>query len=132
MLVSWCTRGHAVSVVAEFEAHAINGKLNNPIHRVSEHTFVVRRAPNSEALIGLLHMKLDRKRKFQCSCREFRQMSSLCGATTAPKVSHRCIHVCICLWAVFSSDKLEELSLCLFDDPCMVMVCCFCMHYYYR
>ena len=63
-------------------------------------------------------MRLDRKGKFQCSCRKFRRMTSLCGATTAAKVSHRCIHVYICLWAVFSSNRLkEELSLCLFDDP---------------
>ena len=43
------------SVLAEFDSHVINGKLDGLIHHVSEHSFVVQTKPNSEAPLGLLH-----------------------------------------------------------------------------
>lgn len=45
-------------------------------------------------------------------------MNAICGAPTAPKVSKRCVHVYMCLWAIFSDEPLKkELSMCLFDAP---------------
>lgn len=103
------------AVLAEFEGQVINGNSNKLIHRVSDQCFVVQTMPSSEAPLGLLHVRVDAKKQFQCSCHKFKCMTSLCGATTAPKVSKRCIHVYLCLWAVFSSDLLNEFPMFLFD-----------------
>lgn len=61
-------------------------------------------------------------------------MTSLCGATTAPKVSKRCVHVYLCLWAVFSSDLLKnEFSMFLFDGVLAEMLFdnTYCYHFNY-
>ena len=103
-----------LAVLAEFEGQVINGKSNKLIHRVSDQCFVVQTTPSSDAPLGLLHVRVDAKKQFQCSCHKFRRMTSLCGATTTPKVSKHCIHVYLCLWAVFSSDLLKnEFSMIL-------------------
>ena len=110
-------------VLAEFKGQVINGNSNKLIHRVSDQCFVVQTTPSSEALLGLLHVRVDAKKQFQCSCHKFKRMTSLCGATTAPKVSKRCIHVYLCLWAIFSSDLLKnEFSMFLFDGALAEML----------
>lgn len=104
------------SVMVDFENHVVSNKLDKIIHRVSDKCFVVRTVSTSEAPLGLLHVRVDRKKCFHCSCNKFRRMTAFCGATTAPKLSKRCIHIYICLWAVFSNGSMKnELSLCLFD-----------------
>ena len=122
------------AVSAEFEGQVINGNSNKLIHRVSDQCFVVQTTPSSEAPLGLLHVRVDAKKQFQCSCHKFRRMTSLCGATTAPKVSKRCVHVYLCLWAVFSSDLLKnEFSMFLFDGVLAEMLFdnTYCYHFNY-
>lgn len=101
------------AIIAEFKGL---GSTNKLIHRVSEHSFVVQTAPNTEAPLGLLHIRIDTKKKFHCSCSKFKRMTALSGAPTAPKVSKRCVHVYTCLWAILSSDSLKnELQMSLHD-----------------
>ena len=105
------------AILAEFESHIINNNLDKIIHRVSNDCFVVQTTPSSEAPLGLLHVRVDRKRKFHCSCNKFKRISSFCGATTAPRLSNRCAHIYICLWLVFSNNSLkDEFSFSLFDE----------------
>ena len=106
-----------LSVLTAFENHVTNDKLDKIIHRVSDQCFVVQTTSTSEAPLGVLHVRVDKRKQFHCSCKRFKQMTSLCGATTAPKVSKRCLHIYICLWAVFSDELLkDEFSLCLFSE----------------
>lgn len=113
------------SVTTNFEQHVSSGNLDKIIQRVSDHCFVVQTEPTSEAPLGLLHVRVDKKKQFHCSCSKFRRMTSFCEATTAPKLSKRCVHIYICLWAVFSCEKMkEEFSLCLFDEtPSGITAC---------
>lgn len=105
------------NILAEFKSHVTNDNLDKIIHQVSDQCFVVQTTPTSEAPLGLLHVRVNKNKKFHCTCNKFKHMSSLCGGTTALKVSKRCFHIYICLWAVFSDPSMkDEFSLCLFSD----------------
>jgi hypothetical protein len=104
-------------VLAEFERCAKNNELNNIIHRVSDHSFVVHEELSRGSSIGVLHIRIDKKKHLYCTCSTFKRMAALCGATTAPKVSRRCSHIYLCLWAIFSNQKWkEEFALFPFDE----------------
>ena len=108
------------AIIAEFKGFESTNKL---IHHISEHSFVVQTAPNAEAPLGLLHIRIDTKKKFHCSCSKFKRMTALSGAPTAPKVSKRCVHVYICLWAILSSDSLKnelQIDVQLEGNSCLV------------
>lgn len=91
-------------VLANFKKYAESGDLSKFVYRVSEHNFVIR---EEAADLGALHVRIDKKKHFFCTCSKFKRMTSLCGATTAPKVSKRCFHIYLCLWAVFSDPTLQ-------------------------
>ena len=97
-------------VLAAFERHVKDDELDKIIHRVSDHSFVVREGPSSSSgnSLGILHVRVDKKKHFYCTCSKFKRMTSLCGATTAPKVSRRCPHIYLCLWSILSDDKLKK------------------------
>ena len=93
------------SILTDFENYVIKNKLDQIIQRVSDKCFVVQTASTSEAPLGIIHVRVDKNKQFHCTCNKFKHMVSFCGATTAPKLSKRCIHIYICLWAVFSLCK---------------------------
>ena len=99
------------AVRAEFEAVLIG---HNPvIQRVSKKSFVVATTPTSESPLGLLHVRVGPNNIIQCTCHKYKRTTSLAGATTAPKLSKRCTHFYLFLWAALSDDSLkQEFSLC--------------------
>lgn len=95
------------TVQAEFEAYLIEG--HNPvIQRVSKKSFVVATPPTSESPLGLIHVRIGPNNSVQCTCHKYKRAISLAGATTAPKLSKRCTHFYLFLWAVFSDDSLKK------------------------
>ena len=89
---------------AEFEAYLIEG--HNPvIQRVSKNSFVVAITPTSEAPLGLLHVRIGPNNVVQCTCHKYKRAISLAGATTAPKLSKRCTHFYLFLWAALSDNS---------------------------
>ena len=107
-----CNGPFPPAVRAEFEAHLING-CTTLIQRVSSKSFVVATSPTSESPLGLLHIRISSGNSFQCTCNKYRRSStSLASATTAPKLSKRCIHFYLFLWAGLSHESLrKEFSL---------------------
>lgn len=62
------------SVLADFESQVINGKSSSLIQRVSDHCFVVKTVPNSEAPLGLLYIyELMLKRNFNALATSFEE-----------------------------------------------------------
>ena len=81
------------------------------IKRVSPETFLVRGEVSQQHQFGLLHVRLTKtansSSKFYCPCSNFTRFPSQTahsGGGTTPRLSKRCIHLYICLWA-FASDK---------------------------
>ena len=94
------------SVQAEFEAHLINGRTSL-IQRVSNKSFVIATTP-SESPFGLLHARIGPRNNFQCTCHKFKRGTSLASSTTAPKLSKRCTHYYLFLWALLSNESLKN------------------------
>lgn len=95
------------TVLAEFEAHLINGRTALA-QRVSNRSFVIVTTPTSEAPFGLLHIRVNSANTFQCTCNKYKRVVSLAGATTAPKLSKRCTHFYLFLWAILSHESLQK------------------------
>ena len=99
------------TVRAEFEAYLIEGH-NQVIQRVSKKSFVVATSVTSESPLGLLHVRIGPNNKVQCTCHMYKRVTRLAGAATAPKLSNRCTHCYLFLWAALSDDSLKkEISL---------------------
>ena len=95
------------TVRAEFEASLINGHTAL-IQRVSNRSFVSVTAPTSESPLGLIHIRTTPTNSIQCTCHRYKRVRSLAGATTAPKLSKRCSHIYLCLWAILSDESLQQ------------------------
>ena len=95
------------AVKAEFEAYLISGRTSL-IQRVSSKSFVVVTTPTSESPMGLIHTRINSTNSFQCTCNSFKRSTSLASATTAPKLSKRCIHFYLFLWGALSHDFLKK------------------------
>ena len=96
---------------AEFEAYMIEGRTVL-IQRVSNKSFVVVSTPTSESPLGLLHIRISSTNNFQCTCHKYKRSTSLASALTASKLSKRCTHFYLYLWAVLSHESLKrEFSL---------------------
>ena len=103
------------AVRAEFEAYLING-CTTLIQRVSSKSFVVVTSPTLESPLGLLHIRISSANSFQCTCNRYKRSStSLASATTAPKLSKRCSHFYLFLWAALSHDSLRK-EFCLSEN----------------
>ena len=99
--------------------HTSGGSL---LQRVSEEMFLVRNAqPTQEHQFGVLHVRFSLKSKnaakaaappmFICPCSAYKRFSSLtahAGGGTTPRLSKRCIHYYICLWAFACNRSLAE------------------------
>ena len=112
------------TVLAEFEAHLINGHTALA-QRVSNKSFVIVTTPTSEAPFGLLHIRVSSANTFQCTCNKYKRVGSLAGATTAPKLSKRCIHFYLFLWAILSHEGLQKefsLSFGKLINHCSIIV----------
>ena len=84
------------------------------IQRVSDLSFVASSPGTFHTPLCLVHIHFDRKKQFWCQCSHFRHTTSLASSTTAPKLSKRCIHLYLCIWAFLSSQSLrEEFAPCL-------------------
>ena len=95
------------AVRTEFEAYLVED--HNPvIQRVSKKSFVVATPPTSESPLGLLHVRIGPNNNVQCTCHKYKRAISLAGATTAPKLSKRCTHFYLFLWAALSYDSLKK------------------------
>ena len=81
------------------------------IRWVSDQCFV-QTAPSSDAPLGLLHVQFDAKKQFQCICHKLRRVTSLCAATTAPKVSK---HIYVCGQCFQINCWRVNFSMCLQD-----------------
>lgn len=95
------------NVKAEFEARIING-TTALVQQVSRASFVVVTDVSSDAPLGLLHIRTSHNRVFQCTCHLFKRNIKLASVTTAPKLSKRCRHFCVFLWAIFSNESLKK------------------------
>ena len=94
----------------------------NLIQRVSEETYLVRSVELTQAQpLGLLHVRFSKSKTlnsapptFYCPCTAYKRLSSAqsSGAPTTPRISKRCLHFYLCLWAFASSDKLSEEYAC--------------------
>jgi len=97
------------------------------IQRVSEETFLVRDVKRTqEHQFGVLHMRFPKPKlqkaggpaappTFYCPCATFRRFSSLTshsGGGTTPRLSKRCIHFYVCLWAFASNKNLAREFSC--------------------
>ena len=75
---------------------------------VSKSTFAVRdftADSNSE----IFYMRLERsKKKFHCTCSDFKRPTSIASSLTAPKISNRCVHYYAVLWAILSNEELQN------------------------
>ena len=99
------------AVRAEFEAYLIESRTQ-VIQRVSKKSFVVVTSPSAEAPFGLLHIRTGPNNNIQCTCHKYKRATSLASATTAPKLSKRCTHFYLFLWATLSNESLmKEFSL---------------------
>ena len=101
------------------------------IQRVSGNSFLIRdRECSQERPLGLLHVRFrapheqplpdnceprptttapEPRPSFYCPCRTFQRFSSLLpGAATTPKLSRRCLHFYICLWAFACNSTLRD------------------------
>lgn len=79
------------------------------IQRVSEKSFVIRTPEKSfQTPLKLLHIRFDSQNKFHCQCSQFKKTQQLSSAPTAPKLSKRCIHLYICMWAFLSCPSLQQ------------------------
>ena len=95
------------AVRAEFEAYVIENRTQL-IQRVSKKSFVVVTSPSSEAPFGLLHIRTGPNNNIQCTCHKYKRATSLASATTAPKLSKRCSHFYLFLWATLSNESLKK------------------------
>ena len=79
------------------------------IQRVSEKSFVIRTPKMSfQTPLKLLHVRFDSQNKFHCQCSQFKKTQHLSSAPTAPKLSKRCIHLYISMWAFLSCQSLQQ------------------------
>ena len=91
------------------------------VQRVSSDSFVVRnRECTQEHLLGLLHVRFraqqllpksgcEPRPSFYCPCHTFQRFSSLLpGLATTPKLSRRCLHFYVCLWAFACNRSLRD------------------------
>ena len=79
------------------------------IQCVSERLFVIRTPEKSfQTPLKLLHVRFDSQNKFYCQCSQFKKTQQLSSAPTAPKLSKRCIHLYICMWAFLSCPSLQQ------------------------
>ena len=78
------------------------------IQRVSKNSFVVVTNTTAETPLGLLHMKVDGSNKIRCTCQQYKREVSLGNALTASKLSKRCFHFYLCLWAILSDEFLKK------------------------
>jgi len=106
------------------ELQAMKGEFSTGlIQRVSEETFLVRDLKRTqEHQYGVLHMRFLKPKlqragdlpappTFHCPCATFRRFSSLTshsGGGTTPRLSKRCIHFYVCLWAFASNENLAR------------------------
>ena len=95
------------AVRAEFEAYLIESRTQ-VIQRVSKKSFVVVTSPSAEAPFGLLHIRTGPNNNIQCTCHKYKRATSLASATTAPKLSKRCTHFYLFLWATLSNESLKK------------------------
>ena len=78
------------------------------IQRVSEKSFVIRTVTKSfQTPLKLLHVRFDSENNFHCQCSQSKAQN-LSSATTAPKLTKRCIHLYICMWAFLSRENLQQ------------------------
>lgn len=95
------------------------------IQRVSGDSFLVRtRECSQEHPLGLLHVRFRVQQQplpkseprpamgqpsFHCPCNTFQRFSSLLpGPATTPKLSRRCLHFYLCLWAFACNSSLRD------------------------
>lgn len=91
--------------------HDQNSKL---VMRVSADTFLVRAEVSQQHQFGLIHVRLsntpsESSPNFYCPCSSFARFPSQTahsGGGTTPRLSKRCIHLYICLWALASNVQL--------------------------
>ena len=94
----------------EMTTHHANSRT---IQRVSDETFLVRNAKCSqEHQFGMLHVRLSKAvpPTFHCPCDTYRRYSSVTahsGGGTTPRLSKRCQHFYLCLWAIASDVELS-------------------------
>ena len=94
----------------EMSAKHANNRL---IQRVSDETFLLRNAQCSqEHQFGVLHVRLSKAvpPTFHCPCNTYRRYSSVTahsGGGTTPRLSKRCQHFYLCLWAIASDVQLS-------------------------
>ena len=96
----------------------MNSRGANLIQRVSEESFLVRDPKLTQAHpLGLLHVRFSKNKTpssapptFYCPCTVFKGFSSTqsIGAPTTPRISKRCLHFYLCLWAFASNEKLSQ------------------------
>lgn len=131
----------------------MNSRGANLIQRVSEESFLVRNPEMTQAHpLGLLHVRFSKNKTpssapptFFCPCTVFKRFSSAQsgGAPTTPRISKRCLHFYLCLWAFASNEKLSQEYSCFrlsqqFEtgsqgkNPVSYILHCYslkCMHY---
>ena len=89
-------------------------KANLLIRLVSQCSFAIQdimmnESSESAAPLGIVHFRIDNNNKsFHCSCSNFRRSSSLASCTIAPKLTKRCSHFYIVLWAILSNEELHD------------------------
>ena len=92
------------------ELKCTSEKTTTLIRRVSEGSFAIRLPETSqEQPLGVLHIRFTKPSQspvFYCPCHSF-QSSNTSGPTTA-RLSRRCSHFYICLWAFASDKSLSE------------------------
>ena len=99
----------------------------NLIQRVSDETFAVGVEQTQEHQLGLLHVRFGKAKSttpatlptFYCPCTAYKRYSSVhsVGGGTTPKVSKRCLHFYLCLWAFASAeDPSKEFSTFLAEE----------------
>lgn len=100
----------------------MNSRGANLIQRVSEESFLVRNPEMTQTHpLGLLHVRFSKNTTpssapptFFCPCTVSKRFSSAqsSGAPTTPRISKRCLHFYLCLWAFASNEKLSQEYSC--------------------
>ena len=105
------------------------------VQRVSEDTFVVRDSiETQEHPLKLLHVRFNRSKHqtlFHCPCSEYQR--SMSGAAVTAKLTRRCIHLYLCLWAIKSNPDTARDFPSIFASSGSVCVCvcvCACAYVY--
>lgn len=83
------------------------------IQRVSRTSFVIRTMKKSfQHPLQLLHIRMDVHGSIHCQCSEYKSTSTVSAVHTSLRLSKRCIHFYVGLWALLSCRKMQlEFSL---------------------